>query len=113
MTQQMRSAEPELADEVVEQRVWHSLQSKGIKTRKVGGSRLKSAHAGLVSAAPSLACAKASLAEKGPPPSLPQGLSSFRASMSARGGGPSMGLKKLPVRGGARRRSASPSSPIT
>jgi len=110
---QMRSVEPALTDEAVEQRVWHSLSAKGTKTRQMGGSRLRSAHAGLVSAAPSLACAKASLAEKGPPPSLPQGLSSFRASMSARGGGPSMGLKKLPVRGGARRRSASPSSPIT
>jgi len=67
MTAAFRSAEPALADTEVEQRVWASLQARGTKTRQMGGDRLASAHANLVSAAPSLASAKAALSEAAPP----------------------------------------------
>merc|ERR1711871_1045080 len=50
----------------IEEMDFEALQAKGVQARKVGGSRLKSDHAELVSSASCLAAAKASLCEKGP-----------------------------------------------
>lgn len=107
MTEQLRTAEPTLSDDAVEEQVFHGLRAKGVRTRKVGGSRLQSAHASLVSEAPSLAVAKASLAERGPPPP-PSDLGAFKMRSARRGtAGAAAGRKPNP-----RVRSSSPSSPI-
>ncbi len=64
--QQLRAAEPALADEEVQQRIWSTLQSRGARTRQVKTSMLQSAHAHLVSQAPSLCKAREALCAAGP-----------------------------------------------
>jgi Mg-chelatase subunit ChlD len=74
MAQQFRTADPTLTDDDVQQRVYRGLQSRGVKTRQMGGARLASDFSHLVSAAPSLAEAKTSLCSSGPPAPASRGL---------------------------------------
>ena len=66
--QQLGEAEPGLAEEEVQSRVCSAMQSKGLRTRQMRTAKLSSDFGGLVSAAPSLAAAKASLSAAAPPP---------------------------------------------
>merc|ERR1719482_2431410 len=50
MAEEWRSAEPTLADAELERRVYDELQSRGTRTRQMGGDRLKSVNSHLVSA---------------------------------------------------------------
>merc|ERR1719487_2620648 len=68
LTTEYRAVEPEVTEEALQERIWHYLRAKGQRTRQMGGARLCSKHASLVSAASSLSAAKTSLAEAGPPP---------------------------------------------
>lgn len=127
MTTEYRAAEPALAEEEMMGRICLDLQSKGTKTRQMGGARLKSVYASHVSAAPSLAMAKKALAEHCPMPApTSAGLAGFRARLSeggratgglARGGaGAPPALVKSKPKGkkvlSARRGSGSPTSPM-
>jgi len=86
MTTAFRSLQPSLTDSEVEQRVYEQLSSDGTKTQQMGGARLNSAHAGLVSAAPSLMCAKEALSSVVPTrvPRAPDGTEYRGLSSSAK-----------------------------
>lgn len=65
---QLGETEPDLPEEEVQSRVCSAMQSKGVRTRQMKTPMLSSDFGGLVSAAPSLAAAKASLSAVAPPP---------------------------------------------
>ena len=67
LTAEYRSADPTVAEDTLQHRIWQDLRAQGRQTRHLGGARLQSKHATLVSAAATLSAAKTSLSKAGPP----------------------------------------------